>query len=101
MSDTDAPEPGPNERAFLKFHAEHPEVYAKLVDLARQWKHRRGRERISIGVLWEVTRWETALGDPEADYRLNNNYRPRYARLIMEQEPDLAGLFETRRMWVP
>jgi hypothetical protein len=31
------------------------------------------------------------------DFKLNNNYRAHYARLIMHQEPDLDGIFELRR----
>ena len=30
------------------------------------------------------------------DFKLNNNYVSRYARLIMAQEADLEGVFETR-----
>jgi hypothetical protein len=30
------------------------------------------------------------------DFKLNNNYHSRYARLIMEREPGLDGFFETR-----
>jgi hypothetical protein len=34
-----------------------------------------------------------ASGD---DWRLNNNYRPYYARLLMQQEPQLQGFFALR-----
>ncbi|HEY5316508.1 MAG TPA: hypothetical protein VIJ20_00910 [Solirubrobacteraceae bacterium] len=47
-------------------------------------------------MLFEVLRFETGLkteGDP---FKLNNDYRAPYARMMMEREPDLAGLFETR-----
>lgn len=81
--------------AFAAHHAAHPEVYAALVRLARQARAR-GHDRIGIGMLWEVLRWETTIGDPAGEYRLNNDLRSRYARLIMDQEADLAGVFETR-----
>ena len=32
--------------------------------------------------------------DPE--YKINNNFTAFYARLIMAQEPDLAGIFDLR-----
>jgi hypothetical protein len=83
--------------AFAAHHAAHPEVYAALVRLARQARSR-GHDRIGIGMLWEVLRWETTIGDPAGDYRLNNDHRSRYARLIMDQEPDLAGVFEVREL---
>ena len=34
--------------------------------------------------------------DPASEFKLNNNYRSFYSRLLMEQEPELAGYFETR-----
>jgi len=84
---------------FERFHRENPAVYRTLVRLARAYKARMGRAP-GIGMLWEVMRWEIALETrrhPES-FRFNNNYRSRYARLIMEQEPDLADAFETRRL---
>lgn len=82
---------------FSAFHAAHPEVYEHLVRLARQGVAR-GRRRLGIGQLFEVLRWETNVGDPGAEYRLNNSYRSRYVRLIEAHESDLADLFETREL---
>lgn len=91
---------GPIAVAFLDFHARHPEVYAHLVTLCRRARSR-GLTRLGIGQLWEVLRWEISLDtlpDPRERFELNNVYRSRYARLIMAAEPDLAGVFETRRL---
>jgi hypothetical protein len=82
--------------AFAAFHRENPDVYDELVRLARTAKER-GRSRMSMRMLWEVLRYQRTLqikGDGE--YRLNNNYTSRYARLIMDREPDLEGMFELR-----
>jgi hypothetical protein len=82
------------------FHVKHPEVYERLVALCRHARSR-GRRRIGIGMLWEVLRWERILDglpDPGEDRKLNDHYRSRYARLIMEREPDLKGIFETRAL---
>jgi len=82
-------------RAFLRFHAENPDVYVALVRLARQWQTARGG-RQAIEMLFDVLRWEVGIrttGDP---YRLNDHYCAWYARLIMHREPDLAGVFELR-----
>lgn len=86
------------EAKFQAFHAANPQVYETLVRLARNAKAR-GKTVIGIGQLWEVMRWEMSLnltGDTE--YKLNNSFRSRYARLIMQQERDLDGLFETRKL---
>lgn len=81
---------------FARFHAAHPEVYEELVRRAR-YVLARGRDRYSIKTLWEVIRWHFAFErDAEEEFKLNNNYHSRYARLIMLQEPDLADFFEVR-----
>lgn len=83
---------------FEKFHQANPGVYRVLISLAREAK-RKGLTRIGIATLYERARWEFLVGDSLAldGYKLNNNHRAFYARLIMEQEQDLAGMFETRR----
>lgn len=82
---------------FAQFHRDNPLVYDALVRLARQAKAR-GHERIGIKMLFEVVRWEMFLktSDAASDFKLNNNYTSRYARLIMASEPDLAGIFFVR-----
>ena len=69
-----------------------------LVRLANRAKAA-GRERIGIGMLYEVLRWETMVGDLSGTtYKLNNNHRSRYARMIADREPGLADIFETREL---
>jgi hypothetical protein len=87
----------PAERKFLEFHHANPHVYNTFVRLARSAR-RRGKNRLSIGMLFEVLRWEIALTTTDPDFKINNNYRPRYARLLMKREPDLAGFFVLREM---
>lgn len=85
---------------FADFHQAHPSVYVALVRLTRQ-AHAAGAKRVGIGQLFEVLRWEWILSAlPAADeaWKLNNSYRSRYARLIMQNEPWAADLFETRRL---
>lgn len=102
---TDTPQPSlfedeaTIEARFQAFHHAHPEVYAELVTLAREAK-RAGADRIGVGMLWEVLRWGRLLrGIHDAEgFRLNNTLRSRYARLIMQREPDLAGVFELREL---
>lgn len=84
------------EREFKDFNQEHPEVYAQLVKLARTWQAN-GTAKLGIATLFEVLRWNSHLNpNHHGGYKLNNNYRALYARLIMDQEPDLKGIFELR-----
>ncbi len=85
---------------FEAFHTRHPTVLNRLVDFAYQAK-RAGRSRIGIGMLFELLRWEwtiAGLPDEAEEWKLNNNYRSRYARLIMDDHPQLDGMFELRML---
>lgn len=80
---------------FAAFHRENPKVYQKLVELARRVRGR-GFETYSIKSLFEQVRWHYHVETNDPDFKLNNNYHSRYARLIMEQEEDLKDFFEIR-----
>lgn len=82
---------------FERFHEANPHVYRTLCRLARQWVNRTGRRKVGIGALFERARWEISIETNDPDFKLNNNYRAYYARLIMATEPDLGELFELRR----
>lgn len=85
-----------NSEKFDEFHAGHPAVYDVLVRLAREWVAATGRRKLGIATLYERARWEIALETGDADYKLNNNYRAYYARLVMYQERDLCDMFDMR-----
>jgi len=71
-------------------------VYRELVRMARELRAK-GHERIGIRMLWEVCRWSRMLQiDRVGDYLMNDHFTAPIARLIMQQEPDLAGVFEIR-----
>lgn len=80
---------------FAEFHRHNPQVYQALRRLALNLATS-GRKRGSINQLFEVLRYEYALRTQGDEYKLNNNWRSRYARLLMESEPALRGWFETR-----
>lgn len=83
------------EEKFRDFHARHPEVYRELKRRAFELR-KRGWTRWGIRNLWERMRYEFAIEQTLDDFKLNNNHAPYYARLLMENEPALAGFFETR-----
>ena len=89
----------PLRESFLKFHKANPHVYDALVALALA-KVERCYRRGSINQLYEVLRyrWDLKTTPGDDGLKLNNNHRPYYARLIMEDEPTLAGWFETRKV---
>lgn len=84
------------DQQFAEFHEQNPHVYEMLRRLALD-AARHGR-KLGIAMLFEVLRWQYAMNtnDQASEFKLNNNYRAFYARLLMEREPELADYFETR-----
>lgn len=86
------------EERFIEFHHDNPRVYDELVRAARLYKRQTGRGKCGMSLLFGRVRWVLAMETDSADgFRLNNNYASFYSRLIMAQEPDLEGMFDTRR----
>ena len=81
--------------AFEEFRRLNPHVYRELVRAARRAKSL-GRKKIGIKMLFEVMRWNYFIQTEGDEFKLNNNFTSRYARLIEDENPDLEGIFETR-----
>ena len=82
---------------FDVFHRKNPHVYDDLRALCLEVR-RSGVRHFGIRTIWERLRWKARFETtrPKSDYKLNDHYTRFYARLLMEQEPELAGMFETR-----
>ena len=91
------------ETQFWEYHAKNPEVYLTLVRFARQVRAKRGPDAVfGIAALYERARWEIlfeSLRDQPTP-KMCNNHRAYYARLLMERNPDLEGIFRLRRQRV-
>lgn len=89
------------DKQFILFHEDNPHVYLTLVKEARDLRER-GWETFGMKCLYERARWlltmKTRIPEDMEPYKLNNNYTSRYARLIMQQEPDLKGFFNLRKL---
>ncbi|MFS0905664.1 hypothetical protein AB3N02_21710 [Priestia aryabhattai] len=86
------------DKKFKEFHRTNPHVYEILVRLAREAKSA-GKKKISVVLLVQVARWELMFRTESDDgFKINNSYTSRYARLIMENEADLVGFFELRKL---
>lgn len=82
---------------FYRFHEANPHVYKSLVRLARDYKERKHKKKLGIAMLFELLRWDHLMRvNSDDDFKLNNNYRAYYARLIMASEDDLRDVFELR-----
>ncbi len=85
----------PEPKDFAAYHAANPQIYAALRRFALEARQA-GVKRLGIAALFERLRWYTAVEAKDDAWKCNNSMRAGYARLLMAQEPALAGLFETR-----
>jgi len=86
---------------FETFHHANPQIYAKLLEFALQMKRSGRREHYGVKALFERLRWHydfEAQRTPGAGaFKINNDFTAYYARLLMENEPELRGFFQTRK----
>jgi len=85
------------QRRFERFHLLNPHVYNDIEDIAlsmhAQWdKNNKG----SISLIYERLRWLHAVKTRGEKYRLSNDFRAYYARLVMARNPKLDGFFNLR-----
>ena len=82
----------------ILFNKKHPDVWRLFCGFTFDMINR-GFMNYSVNAIFERIRWEKdAGGDGVTSFKLNNNYKAEYARLIMTREPDLEGFFETRAL---
>ncbi len=82
---------------FETFHRLNPWVLRALESLTADYLER-GATRVGIGMLFEVLRWRYATATEGDEFRLNNNFRSRYVRLLIERHPQWAPAFEVRTL---
>ncbi|MFD8022552.1 hypothetical protein ACFV6G_19275 [Streptomyces lavendulae] len=80
---------------FEAFHDLNPWILAKLEAMTADCVER-GLPRVGIGMLFEVLRYEYGRATRGDTWRLNNNFRSRYVRLLLEQHPEWSPVFELR-----
>ena len=86
--------------AFEQFRQANPDVERELLRFAQQARGT-GLRHLGIAMLYERLRWYRHIESNDPDFKLNNDYRSRYARLLMRLDPSLEGLFETRKLKEP
>lgn len=82
---------------FREFHEANPEVYEEFKKLAYQMKAT-GRRKYSCDAIIHVLRWNFDLetrGDDE--FKINNNIRSLYGRLLAWNDENFMTFFEFRR----
>lgn len=85
--------------AFHRFNIENPHVRILFCGFAFELLLR-GRSG-SAKLIFERMRWEYLISTTDVEFKLNNNYTSRMARLAMDTYPSLRGFFELRVLHGP
>jgi hypothetical protein len=83
------------EARFELFHAENPHVLAEMLALARA-RVAAGAKRVGAKELWEALRTHIRV-NKLGNYKLDNSLTSIYSRKLIEVEPSLASVIETRK----
>lgn len=84
-------------KKFLIWYPTNLHVLSRFEKEALFLKRHGNRERYSAYTIREKLRWDSLLKQNPNDYKLDNNYSPMIARILMLINEELAGMFTTRK----
>tara|TARA_Y100001937_G_scaffold1457_1_gene1902 strand:- start:525 stop:794 length:270 start_codon:yes stop_codon:yes gene_type:complete len=79
---------------FKTYDKDNPQIWKEFKKYAFEAKAK-GFSKYSANGIFEIIRWNTTL-EHRDKYKVNNNYRPDYARKMMKTFPEFNGFFTTR-----
>ena len=82
---------------FKEFHLANPAVYDEFRKLAIAIKNT-GRAHYSAEIIINTIRWHRDLQTTGEVFKLNNDFKPLYARLLAYQFPEFLEFFEFRKI---
>lgn len=83
---------------FKEFHEKNPKVY-QLFKMQVQKALQRGKKKMSSKTILGFIRWEIYLQTHSNDeFKINDAYTSRYARLFIEDHPQYENIFNLRKL---
>jgi hypothetical protein len=83
---------------FADHDRERPELYAEFKAICEQLLAK-GVQHYGAKSVFEYIRFHRRLNGRDADgYKCNNSFVSLYVRKLLQERPDMAGLFETRQL---
>src|SRR5437660_4362906 len=84
-------------RSWVRFNKANPHVYDLLAQILREGK-KLGMPRWSIAAAFEIARWERRFDvKTSREWKLPNEFRAYYSRLLLMQEADLWNYVRTTK----
>lgn len=82
-------------KAAIDYDNANPIVYRLFMSYAQQVM-KSGRDKYSAQAIFERIRWHMDLETDGDEFKINNNYRPYFARKLMAEYPEFKGFFALR-----
>jgi hypothetical protein len=82
---------------FREFHTRNPHIFEEITKRAFALRAA-GQSKIGISLIFESMRYDAAIKTLSRDFKLNNNFRSRYSRLLLDTFPTLRGVITTRTL---
>lgn len=81
---------------FKKYDSENPVIWQLFQRFTREAKAK-GFKTYSSNGIFEIMRWHTAANGND-NFKVNNNFRPDYARKMMRAYPEFKGFLRVRKL---
>lgn len=82
---------------FREFDRENPHVFRLFERFAREVREA-GHTRYSADAILHRIRWHCNVEIRSHDFKINDHFSSRYARLLVETDQSFANFFEFRRL---
>jgi hypothetical protein len=79
-------------KRFKEFHENNPLVFEEFKNLAFKIKNT-GRKKYSAEAILQVLRWHRDLQTTGEPFKISNNFRSMYARLLVHNYPEFKEFF--------
>lgn len=86
----------PELKRFSEYHTNNPEIYRFFRRYALK-SIEKGHKRLSAEFIFNIIRWETPIRAGDKDFKINNDFKPFYSRMFLNEFPQYRDFFETRR----
>ena len=83
-------------QAFYRWIPKNIHVISAFGKYARYLKDNGNRSYYSAYAIRERLRWDSMVSEVGTDYKISNNITPFVARMIMQIDPTLKGMFKTK-----
>ncbi|MEN9917059.1 MAG: hypothetical protein RLY40_991 [Pseudomonadota bacterium] len=79
---------------FKDYDEKHPQIYAMFEKFALQIAQK--RKYYSAKSIFHRVRWETDIGDSDAQFKIDDGWISHYARKFIDKNPSYKDLFQFR-----